>query len=116
MRLFIITALMTFFVSEAKAIMNKGDVVYPRLLCEKDAIFMLAKEDEKSMKRAEAMAVFLVSEGKCIAPPGPIGMKLENLAHVYTSSWDKRITEIWQIEGSELYILFIDPRKKSNSI
>jgi len=98
--------------------MSKGDAVFIRLGCDRESIFRLAGEDEKSSERAVAMAEMLVQEGGCFVVPFPAVVRLKYLLHVYASNWDGgKINEIWEIETTgksiAIYIIFQDPKQNS---
>jgi hypothetical protein len=108
-----------FFMSApVAAIMNAGDAIFIRLGCDRESIFRLAGEDEKSSERAVAMAEMLVQEGGCFVVPFPAAVRLKTLLHVYSSNWDGgQINEIWEIETSgksiAIYIIVQDPKQNS---
>jgi len=96
--------------------MSIGDAVYIRLGCDQESIFRLAREDEKSSERAVAMAEMLVQKGGCFVIPSPAVVRLKKLLHVYPSTWDGKINEIWEIETTgktEIYIIVQDPKQNS---
>jgi len=97
--------------------MNAGDAVFIRLGCDRESIFRLAGEDEKSSERAVAMAEMLVLEGGCFVVPFPAAVRLKTLILVYASNWDGKINEIWEIETSgksiAIYIIVQDPKQNS---
>jgi len=109
--------LVAFFMSEAKAIMNKGDVaVMPFACVDEESAMTLSKADEKSRDQSRAMFRHLVDEEKCGLIIPPIIIPLERLVHVYTDHAGK-LSEIWSVfgrTGREWFTIVMDPNQKSS--